>query len=119
MRWAGNGWCVEWSPAVIVAGLGAGDRVAVLSIVPARRPLRDSSGKSLIPPSPTVEVGVRPGRVTNPVATATKLAKVTGLASAEADQVVGQIRAAPPNAFLRSEERRVGKECRSRWSPYH
>ena len=22
-------------------------------------------------------------------------------------------------AELRSEERRVGKECRSRWSPYH
>ena len=21
--------------------------------------------------------------------------------------------------FVRSEERRVGKECRSRWSPYH
>ena len=27
------------------------------------------------------------------------------------DQAVGRI--------LRSEERRVGKECRSRWSPYH
>ena len=30
---------------------------------------------------------------------------------------------APPFAFYagaeRSEERRVGKECRSRWSPYH
>src|SRR5256885_6451245 len=31
---------------------------------------------------------------------------------------------APPSteelqAALRSEERRVGKECRSRWSPYH
>ena len=24
-----------------------------------------------------------------------------------------------PSAILRSEERRVGKECRSRWSPYH
>src|SRR3989442_11833804 len=24
----------------------------------------------------------------------------------------------PPDVF-RSEERRVGKECRSRWSPYH
>jgi len=24
-----------------------------------------------------------------------------------------------PNTLLRSEERRVGKECRSRWSPYH
>ena len=24
-----------------------------------------------------------------------------------------------PTTFKRSEERRVGKECRSRWSPYH
>src|SRR6266702_5332273 len=26
---------------------------------------------------------------------------------------------ARPAVSLRSEERRVGKECRSRWSPYH
>ena len=25
----------------------------------------------------------------------------------------------PPTEYFRSEERRVGKECRSRWSPYH
>src|SRR5256885_2445599 len=25
----------------------------------------------------------------------------------------------PHDAVMRSEERRVGKECRSRWSPYH
>src|SRR2546429_7159443 len=25
----------------------------------------------------------------------------------------------PPSERFRSEERRVGKECRSRWSPYH
>ena len=24
-----------------------------------------------------------------------------------------------PIHWIRSEERRVGKECRSRWSPYH
>ncbi len=24
-----------------------------------------------------------------------------------------------PSLYPRSEERRVGKECRSRWSPYH
>ena len=24
-----------------------------------------------------------------------------------------------PQSIARSEERRVGKECRSRWSPYH
>src|SRR5256885_15835255 len=29
----------------------------------------------------------------------------------------GQVRQA--DALVRSEERRVGKECRSRWSPYH
>ena len=28
-------------------------------------------------------------------------------------------RQVPPNLNTRSEERRVGKECRSRWSPYH
>ena len=27
--------------------------------------------------------------------------------------------AAAEKGFGRSEERRVGKECRSRWSPYH
>src|SRR5205085_4956315 len=26
---------------------------------------------------------------------------------------------AEPPRLIRSEERRVGKECRSRWSPYH
>ena len=31
---------------------------------------------------------------------------------------VGVVDLARP-ALLRSEERRVGKECRSRWSPYH
>ena len=34
----------------------------------------------------------------------------------------GVISIAPMNVLainIRSEERRVGKECRSRWSPYH
>ena len=33
-----------------------------------------------------------------------------------AEPVVNAVR---KKAQLRSEERRVGKECRSRWSPYH
>ena len=36
-----------------------------------------------------------------------------GFNKAANNDVVGTLRAA------RSEERRVGKECRSRWSPYH
>ena len=37
------------------------------------------------------------------------------------DVITGLIKANIPTriAFTRSEERRVGKECRSRWSPYH
>ena len=29
------------------------------------------------------------------------------------------VMSAPRSDVQRSEERRVGKECRSRWSPYH
>src|SRR2546430_17507470 len=35
------------------------------------------------------------------------------------DRVSGKYLTAAPFAHERSEERRVGKECRSRWSPYH
>ena len=100
LRRHGAGWLVVWSPSVIVPGLHPGDRLAVLTTVPARKPLLDSAGQPLILRSPAVEVGVRPGRVANPVATATRLARVTGLARSEADQMVGQILAAPPNRFL-------------------
>ena len=31
----------------------------------------------------------------------------------------GASRTSQENGSIRSEERRVGKECRSRWSPYH
>ena len=33
--------------------------------------------------------------------------------------VVGNVLEWYDFALFRSEERRVGKECRSRWSPYH
>src|SRR3989442_14321542 len=34
-------------------------------------------------------------------------------------EALGGMRRGAPHARGRSEERRVGKECRSRWSPYH
>ena len=39
--------------------------------------------------------------------------------AAEIEAVTQQYREAWQRGDLRSEERRVGKECRSRWSPYH
>jgi len=35
------------------------------------------------------------------------------------DKLARQLAAAADAGSTRSEERRVGKECRSRWSPYH
>ena len=39
--------------------------------------------------------------------------------TAEYDLVILDIMLPDVNGWDRSEERRVGKECRSRWSPYH
>src|SRR3712207_9261731 len=44
-------------------------------------------------------------------------ARVIEARLAEAD--LESLRGALEGAQARSEERRVGKECRSRWSPYH
>src|SRR2546430_11700921 len=40
---------------------------------------------------------------------------ITGTTWAQVARALARI----GTAFFRSEERRVGKECRSRWSPYH
>ena len=37
----------------------------------------------------------------------------------ETDEYQEQVKALKAELEQRSEERRVGKECRSRWSPYH
>src|SRR5438876_10343388 len=43
-----------------------------------------------------------------------------GTSRRDQDGVVGRVGAPPQRPVaVRSEERRVGKECRSRWSPYH
>ena len=39
--------------------------------------------------------------------------------AAQADQSIAEAGIGAGQALCRSEERRVGKECRSRWSPYH
>ena len=43
--------------------------------------------------------------------------RVVGLEIDKNDYIVKFF--SPCEVLLRSEERRVGKECRSRWSPYH
>ena len=100
MRRSGGGWRVIWSPSVIVPGLGAGDRLAVLTRMPPRAALLDSAGHSLIPPSTVVELGVIPADVRHTARTADALAAAVGLPQADADEMLGQIEAWPPRSFL-------------------
>src|SRR2546425_13295864 len=41
------------------------------------------------------------------------------VAFSRADAIEAHLGVKAANLYGRSEERRVGKECRSRWSPYH
>ncbi|HEY3982026.1 MAG TPA: penicillin-binding transpeptidase domain-containing protein [Streptosporangiaceae bacterium] len=97
MRAGSSGWRVIWSPSVIVPGLRPGDRLAVVGSSPARAQLEDQAGRPLAVPSAVYAVGVHPGALADPTATADALATVAGLDPA---QVYGQIVAAPSNGFL-------------------
>ena len=50
-----------------------------------------------------------------------KVTYIESQLSGQPDSVKNEVEPAfvNDNYWLRSEERRVGKECRSRWSPYH
>src|SRR6201992_3947122 len=67
------------------------------------------------------EDGIRDGRVTGVQTCALPIyhpnSPVADLPVAATETGVGRNRSLI--GYLRSEERRVGKECRSRWSPYH
>ncbi len=100
LRRTASGWRVAWSPSVIVPGLRPGDRLAVLTTQPARAPLLDASGNSLIRPSPVIQLGVVPAQVTRPAVTAGRLARATGLFASDAAEMSDQIQAAPRDSFL-------------------
>src|SRR3712207_9332452 len=63
-----------------------------------------------------------PGRGPNLVVSRRHEGLLKGLFYLEVPEIYDglvEIKAVAREAGLRSEERRVGKECRSRWSPYH
>jgi cell division protein FtsI/penicillin-binding protein 2 len=93
----GSGWKVQWAPSVINPHLGPGERLAVITQVPARGLILDSAGQPLEVPSAVYQVGVWPKALADPVATAQDFAQVTQL---NPDQVRGQIEAASPGQFL-------------------
>jgi cell division protein FtsI/penicillin-binding protein 2 len=90
-------WVVDWTPAVINPSLRAGDRLAVATAYAPRAGVLAMNGQPLLTKSADYRIGVYPGKLKNPYATAAGFAGVTGL---DVQQVLGQIQSAPPNDFL-------------------
>src|SRR5580693_4132428 len=97
LRRVGSDWKVVWAPAVIVPGLRAGLRLAVIATMPPRAQILDGQGNPLSPLSPIDVAGVVPSRLANPAATAAGLSRATGLT---ASQILSWIGEAPSAQFL-------------------
>jgi len=93
----GGHWDVDWTPAVINPSLASGDRLAVVTTFAPRAQVVDMNGQPLVAESADYHVGVYPARLTNEKVTAERFSAATGL---DEQQVLGQIQAAPPDAFL-------------------
>ncbi len=94
---ANGRWVIDWAPSVINPRLAAGDRLAVVTAFAPRAAIADMNGQPLVAVTTDYRVGVYPGRLKHPAATAAGLSALTGL---NAEQVLGQIQAAPPSDFL-------------------
>ena len=91
--------------------LAAGLSVAAVGLVLfARAPVHGSFVVDVLPSM--ILLGVGAGMAFNPVL----LAAMSDVDPRESGLASGVVNTA---FMMRSEERRVGKECRSRWSPYH
>src|SRR2546422_10041426 len=102
------------------SGAGAGLTAKVTDVVRVR-----------VPFTPVIVNASRPGGVPAPAPSVIVEEAVAGLGlklpvAPPGNPLTLKVTAAvkPPEgvmltAYVRSEERRVGKECRSRWSPYH
>src|SRR5215203_4926647 len=94
-----------WQAAWSLTRLGT--RRSVQGVIPSVELRAQNSIELSFPSQATDSEG--PEAHVNSTDASAKPAPSSGIESAEAQGLL----------FARSEERRVGKECRSRWSPYH
>ncbi|WP_067454030.1 penicillin-binding transpeptidase domain-containing protein [Actinomadura macra] len=103
LRRQGGKWKVVWDPSIINPKLKPGQRLAVLTEVPKRAPIRDNQGRSLLREVWAYNVGVYPGRLANQQRTLDGLARQTridGGRRLDSERLLGRVRSAPPQQFL-------------------
>ncbi|MBO2448353.1 NTF2 domain-containing protein transpeptidase [Actinomadura barringtoniae] len=99
----GGNWKVLWDPSIVHPSLKPGQRLAVITEVPARAEVKDAQGRSLQKPVNAAIVGVYPGRLSDPERTIQSLARATkidGGRRLDVERLLGRVRSAPPDKFL-------------------
>jgi cell division protein FtsI/penicillin-binding protein 2 len=93
LREKGQNWLVSWTPSVIVPGLRAGERLALVNLPTGRKQINAASGQPLTLPSTVYEIGVYPGQLKGGRirATADELAGVLQLPQDTAINLAGQM----------------------------
>ncbi len=93
LRETGQNWQVVWSPSVIVPGLQAGERLALVNIPTGRQQINAASGQPLTLRSTVYQIGVYPGKLKGAEirATADQLASVLQQPQATAVTLAGQM----------------------------
>ncbi|HEY1627475.1 MAG TPA: NTF2-like N-terminal transpeptidase domain-containing protein, partial [Streptosporangiaceae bacterium] len=74
-------WVVDWAPSLINPSLAAGDRLAVVTSFAPRAAVADVNGQPLVAATTDYRIGVYPGRLKHPAATAAGFSAVTGLSA--------------------------------------
>eukprot|EP01104_Vermistella_antarctica_P009655 TRINITY_DN2498_c0_g2_i1.p1 TRINITY_DN2498_c0_g2~~TRINITY_DN2498_c0_g2_i1.p1 ORF type:complete len:274 (-),score=42.58 TRINITY_DN2498_c0_g2_i1:54-821(-) len=97
----------------------AGSLGNVRTIVPQSSSTPSSPSSSTSPSSPTESPVSSSTASSSSSSSSTATAATAAAASAPATTTTAATPTKPRRRMVRSEERRVGKECRSRWSPYH
>lgn len=93
LREAGQRWQIVWSPSVIVPGLQANERLALVNLPAGRKQINAASGQPLSVPSTAYEIGVYPGKLKGEeiTETANRLADVLEQPQATARSLAGQM----------------------------
>src|SRR2546422_11346552 len=100
-----------------------GVQIALVELYPEHGKLTSKDKDTMTPTTATDKTAIRPFRVNVPETELTELRRrINATKWPERETVTDAsqgVQLATIQALARSEERRVGKECRSRWSPYH
>jgi len=103
LKRVGGKWKVVWDPSIINPKLRPGQRLAVITEVPKRAPIKDALGRSLLQEVRAINVGVFPGRLASQQRTLealTKQTKIDGGRRLDSERLLGRVRSAPPQKFL-------------------